>query len=126
VNLDVVNAHFPSTQFRYGKKVVMDVINKNEPLVIITAEHNRELNRIRKFSKLAVVQPGSPVTWPSLQLVNLFPQIRTIYFETIFSLLKNSYRIDIVNAAPLYSWSNGSTAPWQKSPGDGWRKHSKL
>lgn len=119
MNLDVVNAHFPSTQFRYGKKVVMDVINKNEPLVIITAEHNRELNRIRKFSKLAVVQPGSPVTWPSLQLVNLFPQIRTIYFdneaafnfETIFSLLKNSYRIDIVNAAPLYSWSNGSTAP---------------
>jgi len=52
---------------------------------------------------------------PILQLINFFPNIKTIYCdneasfnsETITSLLKNQYNIDIVNAPPLHSSSNG-------------------
>jgi len=210
VNPDVVNAihcdlptlasfqhdlivHFPATQFRYCKNIVIDVTNRNEQLEIVTTEHNRAhraaqentkqilrdyyfpkmsslakevvanckictkakydrhpkkqelgetpipsytgemlhidifstnkkqfLTCIDKFSKFAIVQPVLSrtivdVTGPLLQLVNLFPKIKTIYCdneaafnsETITSLLKNSYHIDIVNAAPLHSSSNG-------------------
>ena len=49
------------------------------------------------------------------QVLNLFPQTKTIYCdneaafnsETVRSLLKNGYDIDIVNAPPLHSCSNG-------------------
>jgi len=50
-----------------------------------------------------------------IQLLNFFPQTKTIYCdneaafnsETIRTLLKNGYNIDIVNAPPLHSCSNG-------------------
>jgi len=78
------------------------------------------LTCIDKFSKFAVVQPLLSraivdVRSPILQLINFFPNIKTIYCdneasfnsETITSLLKNQYDIDIVNAPPLHSSSNG-------------------
>jgi len=78
------------------------------------------LTCIDKFSKFAVVQPLASraiadVTIPILQLVNIFPKTKTIYCdneasfnsETITSLLKNQFNIDIVNAPPLHSCSNG-------------------
>jgi len=48
-------------------------------------------------------------------LVNFYPNIKAIYCddeasfnsETITSLLKNQYSIDVVNAPPLHSSSNG-------------------
>jgi len=75
---------------------------------------------IDKFSKFAVVQPVTSrtivdITGPLLQIINLFPNIKTIYCdnepafnsETITSMLKNNYGIDIVNAPLLHSVSNG-------------------
>jgi len=72
------------------------------------------------LSKFAIVQPLVSkaiiyVQAPILQLVNFYPNIRTIYCdneasfnsETITSLLKNQYSIDVVNAPPLHSSSNG-------------------
>jgi len=55
------------------------------------------------------------VRGPIIQLENFFPKTKTIYCdneasfnsETINSLLKNQNSIDIVNAPPLHSSSNG-------------------
>nr|ABI48306.1 pol protein [Drosophila melanogaster] len=186
-------AHFPATQFRHCKNVVLDITDKNEQIEIVTAEHNRAhraaqenikqvlrdyyfpkmgslakevvancrvctqakydrhpkkqelgetpipsytgemvhidifstdrklfLTCIDKFSKYAIVQPVVSrtivdITAPLLQIINLFPNIKTVYCdnepafnsETVTSMLKNSFGIDIVNAPPLHSSSNG-------------------
>lgn len=78
------------------------------------------LTAVDKFSKFALVQPIASrtimdVKIPILQLVNVFPEIKVVYCDnepsfssdTIRSMLKNQYDIDIVNAPPLYSTSNG-------------------
>jgi len=78
------------------------------------------LTCIDKFSKFAIVQPLISraiidVRAPILQLVNFYSNTKTIYCdneasfnsETITSLLKNQYSIDVVNAPPLHSSSNG-------------------
>lgn len=75
---------------------------------------------VDKFTKFAITQPVASrakvdVINPKIQLVNIFPNIKTIYCdneatfnsETITSLLKNNYNIDVDNAPPLHSSSNG-------------------
>ena len=77
------------------------------------------LTCIDKFSKFTIVQPIQSRTIidlkiPLLQLINFFPQIKTVYCdnekslnsETIKTLLI-SHNIQIVNAPPLHSTSNG-------------------
>lgn len=52
---------------------------------------------------------------PIIQFVNVFPNIKIIYCdneaafnsETVTSLLKNNYNINVENAPPLHSSSNG-------------------
>jgi len=69
------------------------------------------LTCVDTFSKFGVVQPLLSraiidVRSPILQLINFFPNIKTIYCDneasfnsaTITSFLKNQYNIDIVNA----------------------------
>jgi ribonuclease HI len=210
VNKDVVNAiacelpilafvqnklveTFPSTKFWHTKRMVIDVLDKNEQKEIIIAEHNRAhraaqenvkqimqdyffpkmtrlvnetvvnckvcnrakydrhpqkqvigetpipsqvgeilhidifstdkkyfLTCIDKFSKFAIVQPIASRTIidiepPILQLMNFFPNTKTIYCdnepslnsETIKSLLNNRFHVQISNAPPLHSSSNG-------------------
>lgn len=78
------------------------------------------LTAVDKFSKFALTQciasrTITDVKIPILQLVNLFPDVKTMYCdneasfnsETIRSLLKNQFDIDVVNAPPLHSTSNG-------------------
>lgn len=78
------------------------------------------LTSVDKLSKFAIVQPLSSraivdVRAPVLQLVNFYHKTRTIYCdneasfnsETITSLLKNQYSIDVINAPPLHSSSSG-------------------
>lgn len=78
------------------------------------------LTCIEKFSKFAIVQSIKSRTIVDikpqiLQLLNMFPGTRTIYCDnekslnsnTIKSLLKNHFDIDIANAPPLHSTSNG-------------------
>jgi len=104
---------------------VGEVLNIN----IFSTDKKIFLTCIDKFSKFAVIQPLSsrPIIYvraPILQLVNFFQNIKTIYCdneasfnsETITSLLKKQYSIDVVNAPPLHSSSNGqdSTVPWRK------------
>jgi len=87
---------------------------------IYSTDKNIFLACVDKFSKFAVAQPLPSkaiiyVRGPIIQLVNFFPKTKTIYCdneaylnsETINSLLKNQYSIDIVNAPPLHSSSNG-------------------
>lgn len=89
------------------------------------------LTCVDKFSKFAVVQPVSSRTIlelkiPIIQLVNLFPKTKTKFCdneaafnsETIVSLLKNSYDIDIVNAPPLHSVSNGQVERFHSTLAD--------
>jgi len=86
------------------------------------------LTCVDKFSKFAVAQPLPSraiiyVRGPIIQLVNFFPKTKTIYCdneasfnsETINSLLKNQYSIDIVNAPPLHSSSNGQVERFQRT-----------
>ena len=76
------------------------------------------LTCIDKFSKFAVVQPIqsrtiADVKKPLLQLINLFPSVKTIYCdnekslnsETVRNLL-HSYNIEIANSSLLHSTSN--------------------
>lgn len=78
------------------------------------------LTCIDKLSKYAMTQPIRSRTIidlkaPVMQIANFFPRARTIYCdnepslnsETISTLLKNHFGIDIVNAPPLHSSSNG-------------------
>uniref|UniRef100_A0A0A1WWW7 RNA-directed DNA polymerase n=1 Tax=Zeugodacus cucurbitae TaxID=28588 RepID=A0A0A1WWW7_ZEUCU len=87
---------------------------------IFSTDKKLFLTCVDKFSKFAVVQPIpsrtiTDVKIPILQLINFFPGTKTIYCDneasfnsdTIVTLLKNQYGIDIVNAPPLYSTSNG-------------------
>jgi len=86
---------------------------------IFSTDKKHFLTCVDKLSKFSLVQlvlsrTIVDVTGPLLQHENLFPKIRTIYCdndaafnsETISSLLKNSYHIDIVNAVPLHSLSD--------------------
>jgi len=76
---------------------------------------------VDKFSKFASVQPISSraiidIKTPLLQLVNLFPKIKTLYCynerslnsETIKSILTGNFEISIANSPPLHSTSNGT------------------
>lgn len=78
------------------------------------------LTCLDKFSKFAVVQTVQSRTIvdikPQLmQLLNIFPNAKTIYCDneksfnsnTVRYLLANSFGIEIVNAPPLHSASNG-------------------
>lgn len=78
------------------------------------------LTCIDKFSKFAIVQPIASRTIvdiepPILQLMNFFPSAKTIYCDnepslnsgTIMSLLNNRFNVQIANAPPLHSTSNG-------------------
>lgn len=75
---------------------------------------------IDKFSKFAIVQSLKSRTIVDvkpqlLQLLNMFPGTKTIYCDnekslnshTIKATLKNHFDIDIANAPPLHSTSNG-------------------
>ncbi|KAH8340342.1 hypothetical protein KR074_002460 [Drosophila pseudoananassae] len=129
---------FPATKFWHCKTFVNDITNANEQLEITNTEHNRAHRAAQEnakqilrdyyfpnMSKLAseVVANCKPlvsraiidVRAPILQLVNFYPNTKTIYCdneasfnsETITSLLRNQYSIDVVNAPPLHSSSNG-------------------
>jgi len=87
---------------------------------IFSTDQRLFLTCIDKFSKFAVVQPLTSraivdIINPILLIINNFPNTKTIYCdnepsfnsETITSLLKNQFNIDIVNAPPLHSCSNG-------------------
>lgn len=75
------------------------------------------LTAVDKFSKFALTQHITSLTITDviLQLVNLFPDVKSIYCdnkmsfntETIRSLLKYQFDIEVVNAPPLHSTSNG-------------------
>lgn len=73
-----------------------------------------------KLSKFAIVQPIDSrtiidVESPILQLMNFFPRTKVIFCdnepslnsETIRSILSNNFGVEIVNAPPLHSTSNG-------------------
>lgn len=184
---------FPSTTFRYAKKMVTDVTSKDEQREIVAMEHNRahraaqenvkqiledyffpkmthlanevvanckickkaKYNRhplkqligetpvpacvgeilhvdifstdkkyfltcVDKLSKFAIVQPIASRTIVDiepaiLQLMNFYHRTRTIFCdnepslnsETIRSLLANNFDVQIANAPPLHSTSNG-------------------
>lgn len=89
------------------------------------------LTCIDKFSKFAIVQPIASRTIIDiqsaiLQLVNFYRHTKTIYCdnepsiksETIKSLLNNQYNIQIVNAPPLHSTSNGQVERFHSTLGD--------
>lgn len=87
------------------------------------------LTCIDKFSKFAVVQPIrsraiEDIKAPLLQLLNIFPKTKAIYCdnekslnsETINSMLSNG--IEISNAPPLHSSSNGQAERFHDTLGD--------
>jgi len=97
-------------------------VGKMLHIYIFSTDKNLFLTCIGKFSKFATVQPIVSraivdVKIPIIQLINLFPKTKTIYCdneasfssETITSLLKNQYGIDLVNSPSLRSSSNGQT-----------------
>lgn len=98
---------------------------------IFSTDKKLFLTCIDKFSKFAIVQPIlartiSEVKNPIMQLINFYPNIKTIYCdneaafnsETIVSLLKDSYSIDVVNAPPLHSVSNGQVERFHSTLAD--------
>lgn len=87
---------------------------------IYSTDSKHFLTCIDKFSKFAVVQPLRSRTIVDvqpllLQILNLYSNTTTIYCDnekafnsnTIKSMLKNMFNIEIVNAPPLHSTSNG-------------------
>ncbi|KAH8336032.1 hypothetical protein KR074_003115 [Drosophila pseudoananassae] len=81
--------------------------------VIIFSENETE--HVKHIDKPLVSRAIIDVRAPILQLLNLYPNTKTIYCdneasfnsETITSLLRNLYSIDVVKAPPLHSSSNG-------------------
>ena len=77
------------------------------------------LKCIDRFSKFAIVQPIqtrsiTDIKSPILQLINIFPEVKTVYCDNVKSLnsetIKNilqSFNIEIANAPPFHSVSNG-------------------
>lgn len=87
---------------------------------IYSTDKKRFLTCVDKFSKFAVVQPITSRTIqdvkdPILQLMNIYPKTKIVFCdnerslnsETIKTILKNQFNVDIVNAPPLHSTSNG-------------------
>lgn len=87
---------------------------------IFSTDKKYFLTCLDKFSKFAEVQyvPSRTIVdlkSPILQLMNIFTRTKTVYCDneaslnsgTIKSLLKNQFGVDIVNAPPLHSTSNG-------------------
>lgn len=87
---------------------------------IFSTDKRHFLTCIDKFSKFAVVQliPSRTILdlkGPIMQLMNFFPDTKNIYYdnepslksETIKSILRDQFGVEIENAPPLHSTSNG-------------------
>lgn len=103
-----------------GETIVPSYAGEILHIDIYSTDKKHFLTCVDKFSKFAVVQPIATRTIldirePILQLMNIFPNTKIVYCdnersfnsETIRSILKNSFNVEIVNSPPLHSTSNG-------------------
>lgn len=103
-----------------GETIVPSYAGEILHVDIYSTDRKHFLTCVDKFSKFAVVQPIQSrtivdVKEPILQLMNIFPETKTFFCdnerslnsETIKTILKNRFNVQIVNSPPLHSTSNG-------------------
>ncbi|GBP98456.1 Retrovirus-related Pol polyprotein from transposon gypsy [Eumeta japonica] len=103
-----------------GETPIPSYVGEMLHIDIFSTDKKHFLTCVDKFSKFAVVQPIQSRTIidlkiPIMQLMNLFPDTKSIYCdnepslksETITSMLRNQFCVEVANAPPLHSTSNG-------------------
>ena len=113
-----------------GETIIPSQVGEILHIDIFSTDKKYFLTCLDKFSKFAVVQPIASrtiidVKIPIFQLLNIFPNVNTIYCDnekslnstTIKTLLNNS-NINIVNSPPLHSTSNGQVERFHSTMGE--------